>query len=77
MKHFEIHYLIGHSCFEYKCTTAREAFDAMRDLANHDGRLGSAIDLDKVMIAIVDVMRGDKTSYHLGSARLTYRDGEV
>ena len=77
MKHFEVIYYIGNHPFEYKCSTAREAYDALMDIADNVPYSHIAERADQFMADIVDMMRGIKISTSAAKVTVRIADGEV
>ncbi len=77
MKHFEIIYFVGRHPFEYKCSTAREAFDALMDIGDNDPSAHIAERADQFMADIVDMQKGFKLSVSIAKVTIRIADGEV
>lgn len=77
MKHFEIIYYVGTHPFEFKCSTAREAFDALMDIGDNDPSTHIAERADQFMSDIVDMKIGSKLSVSTHKITIRIADGEV
>jgi hypothetical protein len=77
MKHFEIMYLVGSHVFEFQCSTAREAFDALMDIGDNDPSSHVAERADQFMADIVDMQKGFKLSVSTSKVTIRIADGEV
>lgn len=77
MKHFEIIYFVGRHAFEFKCSTAREAFDALMDIGDNDPSTHIAENADQYMQDIVDMMFGSKLSVSTHKFSILIVNGEV
>ena len=76
MKHFEIQYRVGNTCFVYKTTSASEAFLAMCDAVDADEGL-TAEKRDDIFHDIAAMQDGRCLSMETGVFRVIYVDGEV
>lgn len=76
MKHFVIGYGIGFHTFEYACTTAHEALEALEDLFAHDPK-AKKWEMDKYMEILLDIKAGKKTGYNENPIFIHYLPGEV
>jgi len=77
MKHFEIIYYVGTHAFEFKCSTAREAFDALMDIGDNDPTTHIAERADRFMADIVEMKNGHKLSVSTAKFMIRIADGEV
>jgi hypothetical protein len=77
VKHFEIIYFIGNHAFEFKCTTAREAYDALMDIGDNDPSTHIAERADQFMEDIVEMKNGHKLSVSTNKFTIRIADGEV
>lgn len=74
MKHFVIG-VIGKSCvFEFKCSTAHEAYEAIMDASCG---FNIEIDADRIMEKLVEIKNGRMLSHHGCRLSIRFEDGEV
>ena len=80
-KHFEIHVLLGNTCFKFLCTTLNEAYSAICDILCNIIKpdLDIGIELDRAMEALVDIKSRQRGCYNssIYEYSVFIRDGEV
>ena len=78
MKHFEINISINNTPFNFKCTTAAEAYDALKDIHNFlHWQTYEPFDLDAYMEKLVEMKAGKLLQVSNAIFSIIYAEGEV